>query len=101
MSLLLLLRAWTVLVELHAADRAAIMLFDPVANAVAAESMLAWEFNTFCTFLALVKADVAVSFFACLLRGQISDELLGAAICRCWALRSHTHAQALATEDLI
>ena len=77
------------------------MLFDPVADAVAAESMLAWEFNTFRTFLALVKADIAVSFFARLLRGQISDELLGAAICRCWALRSHTHAQAMATEDLI
>jgi len=77
----LLLRARAVLIQLHAADGAAVVLFDPVADAVAAESMLAWEFNAFGTFLALVKADVAVAFFACFLRWQIPDEFLGAAIC--------------------
>lgn len=69
------------MIQLHAADRAAVMLFDPVADAVAAEGMLEWEFNAFGTFLALVKADVAVAFFASLLRWQIPDEFLGAAVC--------------------
>lgn len=68
------------------------MLLDPVGQAVAAESMLAWKFDAILSFLAFLQADIAVALFSSLFGGQVLDELIGAASCRPWALRSHVHS---------
>jgi len=57
------------------------VLLDPVGQAVAAESMLAWKFDAILSFLALLQADVAIAIFSSLFRGQVPDELVGAASC--------------------
>jgi len=91
---LLRLRARAVLVKLDSADGAAVVLLDPVGQAVAAESVLAGKLDAVLSLLALLKADVAVTLLSSLLGRQVLDVLVGAASCGPWALLSHVHSHA-------
>lgn len=75
------------LVELHAADWAGVVLLEPVLDALAVESVVAWQLAAFFAFAALLEADVAVRLFAFLFLGQVLEELGGAAT----ALRALLH----------
>ena len=91
---LLRLRARAVLVQLDSANGAAVVLLDPVGQAVAAESVLAGKLDAVFSLLALLKADVAVTLLSSLFGWQILDVLVGAASSGPRALRSHVHSHA-------
>ena len=68
-----------VLVELRAADRAAVVIFEPLCQASTIEGMVAWKLATLRSILALLQADVAVRVLAFLLLGKVCDEVIRAA----------------------
>ena len=70
------LGALTPLVELRSADRAAIVVFEPRAQAVAVEGMLAGKLNAILALLARLEADVARVLFCGTFLGQARDVLL-------------------------
>lgn len=87
--LLLLLRHWSILIELDSANWASIVILEPVLNASFVEGVIAGELDAICAVLALLKTDVAVRFFSRVLLRKIVDELFGAATSRCWTSLTH------------
>ena len=68
------------LIELGPADGARVVLLDPGLDAAAVESVTARQLAACSTIGALLKADVAVGFFAFLLLWQVLNEVGRAAL---------------------
>jgi len=69
------LRLRSVLFELAATDRTAVVLFEPVGEAVAVKCVFAWQLATVLAVLAPFQADVAIRLLLSRLLRELCDEL--------------------------